>query len=119
MAMRPRHGLALGLFAAGVALGLFAEWASLLRGPVEAAASSSDIRLAAADLTVGVVLIACGLVAWTRRQESWTGLLLVASGFTWFLGTFANSGWPGYAAFGGLFVTLHRGPLVHALLAYP
>ena len=114
-----RRPLALALFPLGVALGLFAEWASLRRGPFEAAASSSDIRLAAADLAVGIVLIACGLGVWERRPESWTGLLLTASGFTWFLGTFAGSGWPGYAGFGSVFVTLHRGPLVHALLAYP
>ena len=119
MALRPRHGLVLGLFAAGVALGLFAEWAALRRGAFEAAASSADIRLAAADLAVGIVLIGCGLGAWTWRPESWTGLLLAVSGFTWFLGTFADSGWPGYAAFGGVFVTLHRGPLIQALLAYP
>jgi signal transduction histidine kinase len=107
------------LFAGAVALGLFAEWAALRRGPLEEAASASDIRLAAADFVVGLVLVACGLLAWDRRPESWTGPLLVIAGFTWFLGTFAASGWPGYAAFGSAFLTLHRGPLVQALLAYP
>ncbi len=107
------------LFPAAVALGLFAEWAALRRGPLQEAASSSDIRLAAADFVVGLVLVACGLVAWDRRPESWTGALLVIAGFTWFLGTFAASGWPGYSAFGTVFLTLHRGPLVQALLAYP
>jgi len=37
----------------------------------------------------------------------------------WFLGTFAASGDSGYADFGAIFLTLHRGPLVHALLSYP
>lgn len=111
-----------GLIPAAVALGLVAEWASLRRGPFVPAASSSDVRLAAFDFVVGVVLVACGVVAWDRRPESWTGALLAAAGFSWFLGTFAlfgSQGWPGFSAFGSLFVTLHRGPLAHALLAYP
>jgi signal transduction histidine kinase len=113
------RALRLTLFPAGVALGLFAEWASLRRGPLEEAVSASDLRLAAADLAVGLVLIACGLVAWERRPESWTGILLTLAGFTWFLGTFSGSSDQSYADFGSLFVTLHRGPIVHALLGYP
>jgi signal transduction histidine kinase len=119
MTMTARRAVALTLLPAGLALGVFAEWASLRSAPFEPPATSSDIRLAAADLATGLVLIACGLVAWERRPESWTGPLLTVSGFAWFLGTFSNSGWPGYAGFGSAFVTLHRGPLVHALLAYP
>jgi signal transduction histidine kinase len=51
--------------------------------------------------------------------ESRVGLLLTLAGIAWFLGTFASSGDSRYAEFGALFLTLHRGPLVHALLAYP
>jgi signal transduction histidine kinase len=108
-----------GLFPAAVALGVFAEWAALRTGPLEAPASSSDVRLAAADFVVGVVLVGCGVVAWDRRPGSRTGVLLAATGFCWFLGTFSGSGWAGFSAFGGLLVTLHRGPLANALLAYP
>jgi len=111
--------LRLGLFPAAVALGVFAEWAALGRGPLEVPASSSDLRHAAADLVVGLVLVGCGVVAWDRRPESWTGALLAAAGFSWFLGTFFLSGWPGFAGFGSLFVTLYRGPLANAMLAYP
>jgi signal transduction histidine kinase len=113
------RALPLSLFAAGVGLGLYAEWAALRRGPLEEAASGAEIRLVVADLVVGVVLLGCGLVAWTRRPESRTGLLLALAGLAWFLGTFAASGASSYADFGGLFVALHRGPLVHALLSYP
>jgi signal transduction histidine kinase len=45
--------------------------------------------------------------------------VFVTAGFFWFLGTFAASGVSGYADFGAIFLTLHRGPLVHALLSYP
>jgi signal transduction histidine kinase len=100
-------------------LGLYAEWAALKRAPFEEAASGAEIRLVVADLVVGVVLLGCGLVAWTRRPESRTGLLLALAGIAWFFGTFAASGASSYADFGALFVTLHRGPLVHALLSYP
>ena len=109
----------LTLLPAGVALGLYAEWAALKRGPFEEAASAAEIRLAVADFVVGLILIGCGVVAWSRRPESRTGLLLTLSGLTWYLGTFAASGRSGYADFGALFLTLHRGLLVHALLSYP
>jgi signal transduction histidine kinase len=100
-------------------LGLWAEWAALRRGPLEQAASPGEIRLAVSDLVVGLVLVGCGFVLWSFRPKSWIGLLLTLAGFTWFLGTFAGSGESAYADFGALFVTLHRGPLVHALLSYP
>src|SRR5262249_60030872 len=103
------RSLRFGLIPTAVALGVFAEWASLRRGPFEPAPSSSDIRLVVADFVVGVVLVGCGAFASDRRPESWTGALLTATGFAWFLGTFAASGWPGFSGFGSPFVTLHRG----------
>jgi hypothetical protein len=113
------RALRLSLIPAAAALGVYAEWAALRRGPLQEAASGAEIRLAVADLVVGLVLVGCGLVAWSRRPESRTGLLLALSGITWFLGTFAASGESGYADFGALFLTLHRGFFVHALLSYP
>jgi signal transduction histidine kinase len=113
------RAISVSLLPLAAALGIFAEWASLRRGPFEPAASASDVRLAVADFSVGIVLVGGGLIARLRRPESWTGLLLAATGLCWFLGTFASSDWAGFVAFGGPFVTLHRGPLAHALLAYP
>jgi signal transduction histidine kinase len=113
------RALRLSLLPASIAFALIAEWAALRRGPLQAAASGAEIRLAVADFVVGLLLVGCGLVAWTRRPESVTGLLLTVAGIAWFLGTFAGSGRVGYADFGALFLTLHRGPLVHALLSYP
>jgi signal transduction histidine kinase len=110
--------LRLAVLPAAVALGLYAEWASLRRGPLQEAPTSGEIRLAVADLAVGLLFVVCGLVIWTRR-ESRVGPLFVTVGVFWFLGTFALSGDSGYADFGAIFLTLHRGPLVHALLSYP
>jgi signal transduction histidine kinase len=98
---------------------VFAEWAALQRAPLQEPVGALDLRLAATDLATGLVLAACGLIAWTHRPDNRTGLLLTATSAAWFLGTFAVSGLSGWADFGSLFVTLHRGPLFHAVLAYP
>jgi len=87
----------LALLVAGLAAGLAADWAGDLEGAE-----------AAADLAVGLVLVACGAVAWGRRPESRVGALMSAAGFSWFLGTVFEP---------ALF--LHRGPLVHLVLSYP
>jgi signal transduction histidine kinase len=113
------RALRLGIFPLAVALGLFAEWAALRRGPLQAPASPAETRLAVMDLVVGTILAGCGIVAIERRPESRTGLLLALTALTWFLGTFAASGDSAYADFGSAFLTLHRGPLAHALLSYP
>ena len=113
------RALRIGALPAAVALGLYAEWAALQRAPLAEGHSAGDIALAVADLVVGLVFVGCGVVAWTRRPESRVGLLLTLAGIAWFLGTFAGSGDSGYAEFGALFLTLHRGLVVHALLSYP
>src|SRR5215216_4623658 len=45
---------------------------------------------------------------WSRPPSSRSGLLMAATGFAWFAGSFASA---------ALF--LHRGPLVHLLIGYP
>jgi len=88
---------ALALLLAGITAGLAAEWAGDLDG-----AAAAD------DLAVGLVLVACGAVAWDRHPESRVGVLMSAAGFSWFLGTVVEPA-----------LYLHRGPLVHLTLAYP
>jgi signal transduction histidine kinase len=61
------------------------------------------------DLAVGWTFIACGLLAWHQRPETRCGLLLAATGFTWFAANFASD-----AA-----LYLHRGPLIQLVLSYP
>ena len=62
----------------------------------------SDARHWAPDLLTGWTLIACGLIA--RRR---VGLLLCATGFSWFAGNFWSSA-----------LVLHRAPLTQLVLTY-
>jgi signal transduction histidine kinase len=95
---------------AGVALGLTAEWAGFGWG---------DPRHWVPDLAVGWTFIGCGLIGWARRPESRTGPLLAATGFTWFVGSFAQVGVAAVAWLAAHLVRLHRGPLVQLVLTYP
>jgi hypothetical protein len=79
---------------AALALGLAAEAALY---------SWDEPRLWIPDLAVGLCFIATGALAWRRGA----GVLLAATGCTWFLGNFSAD----------LFY-LYRGPLVHLLVAY-
>jgi signal transduction histidine kinase len=77
-------------------IGLFAE---------HSAYDWNDPREWIPDLIVGVVFAASAAFALPR--EAGTGWLLAATGATWFAGTFDST-----------FLYLHRGPLVHLLVAY-
>jgi signal transduction histidine kinase len=101
----------LGLLgSAAVAAGLAAEWVRV---------GWDDPRHWIPDLTVGWTFIGCGLVAARRRPESRSGLLMAATGFTWFVGNFAQVGVAAVAWVAAQLVYLHRGPLVQLLLTYP
>jgi signal transduction histidine kinase len=58
------------------------------------------------DLVVGLVFVGCGVQA--AKRNAGTATLMVAFGFCWFLGNVASE-----ATF------IHRGVLVHLLVAYP
>ena len=61
------------------------------------------------DLVVGFAFVGIGLWRWQQRgRPTGPAVLLVATGFSWWLGTFSPQ-----------FVYLHRGLLVHLMLAYP
>jgi signal transduction histidine kinase len=98
------------LAAIGAAIGLAAE---------HAASGWDDPRHWVPDLLVGWVLVAGGLVGWSRRPGSRTGLLVAAAGYAWFLGNFGSVG---VAAIGWLsahLLYLHRGLVVHCVLSFP
>jgi signal transduction histidine kinase len=103
----PRPVLVVG--AAGLVLGVAAEGVAF---------GWSDAGHWVPDLVTGWTLIGCGMFAWTRRPENRAGALLAATGIAWFFGNFAAVGGViGWVA--GQSVYLHRGPLFHALIAYP
>jgi signal transduction histidine kinase len=95
---------------AGGVVGLAAEWVGFGWG---------DPRDWIPDLAVGWTFIGCGLVASARRPASRTGLLMAATGFTWFLGNFAQVGVAAVAWVAAQMVYLYRGPLVQLVLTYP
>ena len=95
---------------AGVAVGLVAEWVGT---------GWKEPGQWIPDLAVGWTFIGCGLIAAWKRPESRIGWLMVATGFTWFLGNFSEVDVPAIAWVAAHAVYLHRGPLVHLLLSYP
>jgi PAS domain S-box-containing protein len=68
---------------------------------------------------VGGSFIAAGLIARTRRPVNRTGLLLIAVGFTWFLGGLIGTSQSLAWSIGVLVMALPAGFLIHLLLAYP
>src|SRR5215210_8565268 len=98
------------LWPAGIGVGLIAEWMFF---------DFRDAEKWVPDLVAGWSLIAAGLVAWRGRWESGVGLLLVGSGFTWFVGNFSgvDTEWVAWIAAHGVYV--HRGPLLHSVVTFP
>ena len=86
------------IVAAGLGAGIAAE---------QAAFAWDDPFHWVPDLLVGLAFVGAGAYALRRRRPG-TGLLFAATGFTWFAGTAAAS-----------MLYLHRGPLVHSVIAYP
>jgi signal transduction histidine kinase len=95
---------------AGIGLGLLAEWAQFgWRQP--------DRWVP--DLLVGWTFLMCGLIAgWSRRGVG-SGALLGAAGVAWFVPNFAGAAAGILARVLSTCLFLHRGPLVHLLVAYP
>jgi signal transduction histidine kinase len=94
----------------GFLIGLAAEWS---------ANRFADPRVWIPDLAVGWTFIVGGLIAAARRPSSWTGALMVTTGITWFAGNFRSVDVEPIAWLSGAALYLHRGPLIHAVLAFP
>jgi signal transduction histidine kinase len=101
---------ALLVAAVGFLLGLAAEWS---------ANRFADPRVWIPDLAVGWTFIVGGLIAAARRPSSRTGVLMVTTGLTWFAGNFGSVHVEPIAWLSGAALYLHRGPLIHAVLAFP
>jgi len=107
--IRLDSGVLLAIGFAAVAAGLVAEW---LGGTWLSPRT-------VADLSAGWALSGSGLIAWSRRPRSRVGPLLVLTGFAWFLGTLAGSDFDPVASIGSTLLTIHRAPLMHAIIGYP
>jgi signal transduction histidine kinase len=67
------------------------------------ASQGAPTRFLVLDTTFGLVFVVAGLVAWERRPDVSTGPLLIASGFFWFVGSYAPAGLEPYATLGFAF----------------
>ena len=90
-----------------VAWGLVAI-AAIAAAVVAASIGGPEMPERVGDLAVGLALLACGAVAWTRRPRAGAGPLMLVSGVAWFAGDLWS-----------VLLYAHRGPLVHLLLTYP
>lgn len=68
---------------------------------------------------VGLVYVAAGLVAWTRRPSSRLGLLLVLGGGVWLLSGLVNTAVPELVAVGSLTRILAIAVIIHLLVSFP
>jgi peptidoglycan/LPS O-acetylase OafA/YrhL len=87
-----------------------------------AVSNHEDVPRLQAVLTAltGGSFIVAGLIARTRRPRNRTGLLLIAIGLTWFLGSGLMAANRSLAwTFGVSLAALPGGFLIHLLLAYP
>jgi signal transduction histidine kinase len=100
----------LSLLLAGVALGVVGEWA--LYG-------WKDPGRWVSDLAAGWSMLGCGLIAWSRWPQSRAGVLMTATGLSWFAGNFltVDTAWLAWLSAHALF--WYRGPLVELVLLYP
>ena len=73
----------------------------------------------AADLVIGLGFVAVGLFAWYRSPENRVGMLMVATGFAWYVSLLARTDPPLLFSIGFTLENLYVGAAVHLLLAFP
>jgi len=98
------------LWSAGALLGLVAEWVAY---------DVADFQRWGPDLLVGWTFIGCGLTVASRGPDIRVGVLMAATGATWFLGNFSSLGVGAIAWTAAHGLYFHRGPLIHLILSYP
>ncbi len=113
--MRPNRWLLGGLGLLAVALGIgFA--------PFLLESDNGDIPAEvwfALTLFVGWGFVGAGLVAWENRPESRMGMLMVLTGFLWFVGAMQGFENDVVYSIASLFGTVFSAAAIHVLLAFP
>jgi signal transduction histidine kinase len=114
--VKPRHLLVL---LAGMGLGV-ASLVVARDAPTESLAGGS-LAASLLALGVGASLLACGVVAWSRRPSSRFGVILASAGIAWFAVEFNNPavGSAVLFTFALVFYAACPALVAHAALAYP
>jgi signal transduction histidine kinase len=68
---------------------------------------------------LGLIFVACGLIAIVRRPENRTGMLMVIVGFFWFLSSLSEANNPTIFTLGLAVNVLIYASFAHVVLAYP
>ena len=111
-----REGGRLAVGACGLVAGIAAGAALLLGGyPVPAEVLAPTLVL---NLAVGWSFIGVGLMAWSRRPDHHTGLLMVFFGFAWLLRLAGAVAQPAWFVFGFVTSSLALAVLVHLLVVF-
>lgn len=71
------------------------------------------------EVAVGVSFLAAGLVAWRRRPENRTGVLMVLSGIVWFCRDFARSDAEIPTRIGELSLNVFLALIAHQVIVFP
>ena len=108
-----RRWLRAALLLAGLLLGVIAEVV-----PARAVAEPPYAVLAV-DAAIGYSYLIAGVIAWSRAPQNRTGPLMMAIGFTWFIGNFRYSSVPVIADLALILRDLTNVLLIYLLLAYP
>lgn len=109
----PPFRLALAQLTAAAVLGVAVAFALSWYGPF------GGVAAAYADVVLGGMYLAVGLVAWWRRPANRLGPLLIFGGTAWLVGSLQNTAVPALIAAGLISATLPLSILVHLLLACP
>ncbi|MQA73837.1 MAG: histidine kinase [Solirubrobacterales bacterium] len=73
----------------------------------------------ALDVVIGGGFVGVGLYAWSRRPDNRVGVLMVATGFAWFVGVFNLTDPALLFTLGLATANLFMAPAIHLLLAFP
>ncbi len=80
---------------------------------------TSKVATIALAAPLGLGFIGAGIFAGRRRPENRTGLLMIATGFAWFLGALPEANDPVLFSIGNIFGAVFFGFLIHLILAFP
>jgi signal transduction histidine kinase len=114
----PTHRLSRGLFAAIAAAAVVCGFGLVYL--IATADFGSDQGLwIVADLVIGFGFVGVGLFAWYRSPGNRVGMLMVATGFAWYVSLLARTDPPLLFSIGFTLENMYVGAAVHLLLAYP